>query len=84
MRITIAAGELNNVCIMVSEIYYASVEAFNLENVCFIAVPEFEPPAGHLATIVFVLYGLHAFSPSKAIHHVYWLGITTVPQFWYQ
>jgi Reverse transcriptase (RNA-dependent DNA polymerase) len=58
MRIAIAAGELNNLFIMVDDISSAYLEAIILEKVSFIAGPEFGPLAGHLLTIVRALYGL--------------------------
>jgi hypothetical protein len=58
MKIAIAAGELNNLFMMVGDISSAYLEAFTLEKVCFIAGPEFGPLAGHPLTIVRALYGL--------------------------
>jgi Reverse transcriptase (RNA-dependent DNA polymerase) len=57
-RIAIAAGELNNVFLMVGDISSAYLEAFTLEKVTFIGCPEFGLLAGHLLIIVRALYGL--------------------------
>ena len=45
MRITIVAGELNDLEIMVGDISSAYLEAFTKERVYFIAGPEFRPLA---------------------------------------
>jgi hypothetical protein len=58
MLIAIAAGEFNNLFIMVGDIASAYLEAFTLEKVRFIAGPEYGPLGGHLLTIVRALYGL--------------------------
>jgi hypothetical protein len=58
MRIAIAAGELNNLFMMVGDISLAYLEAFTLEKVCFIAGPEFVPLEGNLLTIVRAIYRL--------------------------
>jgi Reverse transcriptase (RNA-dependent DNA polymerase) len=58
MRIAIAAAELNELDIMVSEVSSAYLEAYTQEKVCFIAGPELRPLEGHLLVKVCALYGL--------------------------
>jgi hypothetical protein len=53
--------ELNNLFIMVGDIFSAYLQFFTLEKVCLIAGPDFGPLAGHLLTIMRGLYGLRTF-----------------------
>jgi hypothetical protein len=66
MRIAIAAGELNNLLMIVGDTSSAFLEAFTLEKVCFIAGAEYGLLAARLLIIVRALYGLH--TPSARWH----------------
>jgi hypothetical protein len=58
MRIAAVAAELNNLDIMVGDVFFTYLEAYTQEKVCFRASPEFGPLEGHLLVMVCALYGL--------------------------
>jgi hypothetical protein len=58
IQISIVAGKLNILFLMVGDISFAYIEGFTNEKVYFIAGPEVGPLAGNLLTIERAIYGL--------------------------